>query len=76
MQKDSKTKFLNLFLLIFLFLLANNSALAQSFQSAGVLKIIDGDTLRIQFQGREERIRLIGIDCPEARIDFNPISSP
>ena len=32
-----------------------------------VLSIVDGDTLRISYQGREESIRLIGIDAPESR---------
>lgn len=31
-----------------------------------VTRVVDGDTLIIDFEGKEERIRLIGIDTPEA----------
>jgi micrococcal nuclease len=32
---------------------------------APVTKITDGDTIRVTFQGRDERVRLIGVDTPE-----------
>jgi micrococcal nuclease len=34
-----------------------------------VVQIVDGDTLTIQHNGRNEKIRLIGIDAPESRIN-------
>lgn len=34
-----------------------------------VVKLVDGDTLDIKRFGRNERIRLIGIDCPESDTD-------
>jgi len=34
---------------------------------AKVVKVTDGDTIRVQFDGREERVRYIGIDTPEVR---------
>ncbi len=34
---------------------------------ARVVKITDGDTIRVRFDGREERVRYIGIDTPEVR---------
>lgn len=34
-----------------------------------LLKVVDGDTLKIEHQGRIESIRLIGIDTPETRIN-------
>jgi len=34
-------------------------------QPAQVTKVIDGDTLQVLLKGKPERIRLIGIDCPE-----------
>jgi len=43
-------------------------AFAQPTEIATVLKVVDGDTLKVQFQGKEEKIRLIGIDCPESRV--------
>ena len=35
--------------------------------SAKVLRVIDGDTLKVNYQGNEESVRLIGIDAPESR---------
>ena len=32
--------------------------------------IADGDTIRVMHQGKAERIRLYGIDCPERGQDF------
>jgi micrococcal nuclease len=42
---------------------------AQTF-SGKVVGISDGDTIRVMRQGRAERIRLFGIDCPESRQAF------
>jgi micrococcal nuclease len=50
-----------------LFLSLITPALSQPVETATVLKVVDGDTLNIQFQGRQESIRLIGIDCPESK---------
>ena len=36
---------------------------------ATVLSVIDGDTLKINYNGQEESIRLIGIDTPESRVN-------
>jgi micrococcal nuclease len=36
---------------------------------ATVLRVVDGDTLKIEYEGRSESIRLIGIDTPESRIN-------
>jgi micrococcal nuclease len=33
--------------------------------SAGYIKTIDGDTIRVKFNGKTEHLRLIGIDAPE-----------
>jgi micrococcal nuclease len=30
-----------------------------------VLKVTDGDTIHVRFQGRDERVRLIGVNTPE-----------
>jgi micrococcal nuclease len=39
------------------------------FESAKVLEIVDGDTLKVNYEGKEESVRLIGIDAPESRIN-------
>ena len=31
-----------------------------------VIKVVDGDTIQIRFNGKKERLRLIGIDTPES----------
>jgi micrococcal nuclease len=47
----------------------NNSILSQSASGTTyeVLKIVDGDTIKINYQGKIETIRLIGIDTPELK---------
>lgn len=35
-------------------------------ERATVVRVVDGDTLVVSIDGREERVRLIGIDCPES----------
>ena len=37
---------------------------------ARVVGVTDGDTIRVLHNGREVRIRLYGIDCPESRQAF------
>ena len=40
---------------------------ARTQETAIVTKVVDGDTLKVKFQGLEESIRLIGIDTPESK---------
>ncbi|HQO62599.1 MAG TPA: hypothetical protein PK528_03210, partial [Syntrophorhabdus sp.] len=40
-----------------------------AFKKATVIKVVDGDTLKIEMNGQEEAVRLIGIDTPESRIN-------
>ena len=35
--------------------------------SVKVLRVVDGDTLKVSYKGKDESIRLIGIDAPESR---------
>ncbi len=37
--------------------------------TATVMRVVDGDTLKVNFKGQEESIRLIGIDTPESRVN-------
>ena len=34
--------------------------------TASVLRVVDGDTIDVRIAGRDERVRLIGIDTPES----------
>ncbi|HUW02987.1 MAG TPA: thermonuclease family protein [Acidimicrobiales bacterium] len=40
--------------------------------NASVVRIVDGDTIIADLDGRDERIRLIGIDTPESVIPDTP----
>jgi len=40
---------------------------------ATVIDVIDGDTIDVRIGGREERVRLIGVDTPETRKPNSPI---
>jgi micrococcal nuclease len=37
--------------------------------AAVVVEVIDGDTIEVAIQGREETVRLLGIDTPEIHVD-------
>jgi micrococcal nuclease len=52
-----------------LVLLVSATAFASNF-SGKVVGISDGDTIRVLHNGRAERIRLNGIDCPELHQPF------
>jgi micrococcal nuclease len=45
------------------------SGLADTF-SGRVVAVTDGDTIKVMHQGRAERVRLQGIDCPEKQQAF------
>ena len=48
---------------------SNPSTTPQTNFAVKVLSIVDGDTLKINYKGQKESIRLIGIDTPESRIN-------
>jgi micrococcal nuclease len=59
-----KQIFILIFLLLSLFIYADDTV--------KVITVIDGDTITVQFQdGQTERIRLVGIDCPESLKENN-----
>jgi micrococcal nuclease len=41
-------------------------------QEATVTDIVDGDTIRVEINGQEFRVRYIGVDAPEISHDNNP----
>ena len=44
---------------------------AENVTEAVVNYVIDGDSLNVTFEGQEEQLRMIGIDCPERYNDDN-----
>jgi micrococcal nuclease len=53
--------------LVFVLVLVSPHIYAQ--QKTTVTRVIDGDVIQIIYGGVEKRVRLIGIDAPESRID-------
>jgi endonuclease YncB( thermonuclease family) len=51
---------------VFLLAAVATALLAEDF-SGTVVGISDGDTIRVLHDGREERVRLWGIDCPVSK---------
>ena len=50
------------------FLLIISSLPADGAEFSGrVVAVLDGDTIKVMHNGRAERIRIYGIDCPERR---------
>ena len=39
---------------------------ASGVEEADLVRVVDGDTLIVPLNGSEERVRLLGIDCPES----------
>jgi micrococcal nuclease len=44
-----------------------------SFGSARVVRVVDGDTIRVRLDGRTERVRYIGVDTPESVKPGTPV---
>jgi micrococcal nuclease len=44
-----------------------------AFDVGQVLRVVDGDTLVIQIKGKEERVRLLGVDTPESVHPTKPV---
>ncbi len=55
--------------LSFIFILAFLSSSLHAQQTTTVVRIVDGDTLKVRYWGKDESIRLIGIDTPESRVN-------
>jgi len=62
-----KRKIICLSAILILFLVV--PGLADTF-SGRVVAVTDGDTIKVMHQGRAERVRLQGIDCPEKQQAF------
>jgi micrococcal nuclease len=46
---------------------------AFSFDTAIVTRVVDGDTLKVMIDGKEETIRLCGVDTPESVAPGKPV---
>ena len=55
--------------LLFVLILAFIASSLYAQQTTTVVRITDGDTLKIDYKGQKESIRLIGIDTPESRVN-------
>lgn len=40
--------------------------------NASVTDVVDGDTIDVRYRGREDTVRLLGVDTPEVHTDNNP----
>lgn len=52
-----------------LFLLSGLAAAAHAASPAKVIRVVDGDTLKVELNGRITNVRLIGIDTPESKVN-------
>lgn len=59
--------FRNIFLGVLVLLLS--FSLSHAYSRAIIVRVVDGDTLKIDMNGHEEAVRLIGIDTPESKIN-------
>lgn len=59
--------FRNIFLGVLVLLLS--FSLSHAYSRAMIVRVVDGDTLKIDMNGHEEAVRLIGIDTPESKIN-------
>ncbi len=55
--------------LSFIFILALLSSSLHAQELSIVIKIIDGNTLWVHYGGQREKVRLIGIDTPESKVN-------
>ncbi len=56
-------------ILSFVFILTLLSSSLHAQELSIVIKIIDGDTLWVYYGGQREKVRLIGIDTPESKVN-------
>lgn len=66
-----KAVFLSLIITLAVFAVDQSYNFEQS-QEAEVVRVIDGDTIEVNFNGRDETVRFIGMDTPEIHGGNNP----
>lgn len=65
-----KRKIFLILLLIFSFLVS--CIQAEKYIQAKVIKVIDGDTIQVNLNKRIEKVRFIGVNCPESTTRLEP----
>ena len=58
---------------VVLFVRGGRDAPSTTFGRAQVLRVVDGDTIRVRIDGRTERVRYIGVDTPESVKPGTPV---
>lgn len=43
-----------------------SGGIPEGFEQAEVVRVVDGDTLQVYLDGEKQKVRLIGINCPES----------
>ncbi|MDD5222454.1 MAG: thermonuclease family protein [bacterium] len=61
------------YIFFFLFLLLLLSPSVFSFPLSPVFRVVDGDTIVVNYQGQKEKVRLIGVDTPETVDPRRPV---
>lgn len=60
-----------LYFILLLFLLSSPSVYSSPLST--VLRVVDGDTIVVDYQGQKEKVRLIGVDTPETVDPRRPV---
>ncbi len=74
-MKNLKRVFILKFLVVLLILTSScfgekkKESLKSDLPQATVVRVVDGDTIVVNINGMEEKVRLIGVDTPESRVN-------
>lgn len=72
MKKRVSFSFLLVFIFAFFLFQVVSETTEIKFLEAKVVKVIDGDTIEVILQNIVEKIRFIGVNCPESTIRLDP----
>ncbi|CAK0771810.1 micrococcal nuclease [Gammaproteobacteria bacterium] len=64
----------SVFFLFLICVLPATTANGASTYNAKVVRVMDGDTLMVQASGRQEKVRLVGIDAPEYNQPYGTVA--
>jgi micrococcal nuclease len=66
-----RSKFFHIPLILSIFLILSVLSIAQNFYLC--TRVIDGDTIIVNIEGKKEKVRLIGVDTPETKHPKKPV---